>query len=427
MITAYLVFARLSDPEDSRQLDGLTSQALAALGWGTTAGVLALALTTLVPLARLGLRLRPRLRFAAGDQAVIIRIAAAGLAGLVLQQLALLLIGFLSQRSGDQGALTRFTWSYALYLLPYAVLAAPLLQTIFPRLAAAAESGPEAVRGTLTETGPVVVAAAWLGAGLLAATAVPVARVFVLGPGSGRTAALAWPIVAFAPAVVGFSLLGLATRTLLAQHRARAAGLATASGWLVVIVAVLVAWSLVPPAWLVAGIAGSISAGMIVGGILGWLLVRRGAAGRGGAGLTRPMLGSCRGGGAGRRRLCRGGSAAGGREPADGDRGRAGAGRRRDGDIRRCPPADRARAAGPDLAATAGARSGRGGVAMRIALVLTASTGGIGRHVASIAPRLVARGHAVQVFCPAVTAAAQDFTPGLGGASADRPGRRTRG
>ena len=290
VITAYLVFASLADPEDSRRLDGLTSQALGALGWGTTAGVLALALTTAVPLARLGLRLRPRLRFAAGDRAVIIRIAAAGLVGLVLQQLALLLIGFLSQRSGDQGALTRFTWSYALYLLPYAVLAAPLLQLTFPRLAAAAESGPEAVRNTLAETGPVVVVAAWLGAGLLAATAVPVARVFVLGPGSGRTAALAWPIVAFAPAVVGFSLLGLATRTLLAQHRARAAGLATASGWLVVIVAVLVAWSLVPPIWLVAGIAGSISAGMIVGGILGWLLVRRGEAGRGGAGLTRPMV-----------------------------------------------------------------------------------------------------------------------------------------
>ena len=129
------------------------------------------------------------------------------------------MIGLLNQRSGDQGALTRFTWSYALYLLPYAVLAAPLLQMIFPRLAAAAESGPEAVRGTLAETGPVVVAAAWLGAGLLVATAVPVARVFVLGPGSGRTAALAWPIAAFAPAVVGFSLLGLASRTLLARHR----------------------------------------------------------------------------------------------------------------------------------------------------------------------------------------------------------------
>jgi glycosyltransferase involved in cell wall biosynthesis len=50
---------------------------------------------------------------------------------------------------------------------------------------------------------------------------------------------------------------------------------------------------------------------------------------------------------------------------------------------------------------------------VRIALVLTASTGGIGQHVASIAPRLAARGHDVRVFCPAVTAAAQDFDPGL--------------
>ena len=50
---------------------------------------------------------------------------------------------------------------------------------------------------------------------------------------------------------------------------------------------------------------------------------------------------------------------------------------------------------------------------MKIALVLTASTGGIGRHVASIGRRLAARGHAVRVFCPAVTAAAQGFDPVL--------------
>ena len=50
---------------------------------------------------------------------------------------------------------------------------------------------------------------------------------------------------------------------------------------------------------------------------------------------------------------------------------------------------------------------------MRIALVLTASTGGIGRHVASIAPRMATRGHAVRVFCPAVTATAQGFDAAL--------------
>jgi glycosyltransferase involved in cell wall biosynthesis len=44
-----------------------------------------------------------------------------------------------------------------------------------------------------------------------------------------------------------------------------------------------------------------------------------------------------------------------------------------------------------------------------IAQVLSASTGGIGRHVASIAPRLAARGHRVRIFCPEATAVAQGF------------------
>ncbi len=50
---------------------------------------------------------------------------------------------------------------------------------------------------------------------------------------------------------------------------------------------------------------------------------------------------------------------------------------------------------------------------MRIAQVLAASTGGIGRHVASVAPRLAAQGHDVTIFCPPHTDAAQGFT-GLG-------------
>ncbi|MGI3782879.1 MAG: glycosyltransferase, partial [Janthinobacterium lividum] len=44
----------------------------------------------------------------------------------------------------------------------------------------------------------------------------------------------------------------------------------------------------------------------------------------------------------------------------------------------------------------------------RIAMVLTASTGGIGRHVASVAPRLVARGFDVTVHASDVTLAAHD-------------------
>jgi putative peptidoglycan lipid II flippase len=288
VIIAYLGYAAIAVPSANDDPTQLTAQALAALGWGTTLGVLALAGCTLVPLGRIGLRLRPRLRFAEGDRLVIITIAAAGIAGLVLQQLSVLLINWSAQQTGDQGALTRFTWANAIYLLPYAVLAAPLLQLTFPRLAAAAEQGRTDVGLVLAETGPATVVLAWLGAALLVATAVPVARVFVLGPGSGRTAALAWPIMAFAPAVVGFTLLGLASRTLLAQHLGKASGIANASAWAAVIISVAVLRLVVPASSLVPALAGSVSLGMIVGAVVGWLLLRR--SGMADVGLTRPML-----------------------------------------------------------------------------------------------------------------------------------------
>ena len=288
VIMAYVSYAAIAAPSANDEPTQLTSQALAALGWGTTLGVLALAACTLVPLGRSGLRLRPRLRFAEGDRSVIVTIAAAGIVGLVLQQLSVLLINWSAQQTGDQGALTRFTWANAIYLLPYAVLAAPLLQLTFPRLAAAAERGRADVGRVLSETGPATVVMAWLGAALLVATAVPVARVFVLGPGSERTAALAWPIVAFAPAVVGFTLLGLASRTLLAQHMGKASGIANASAWAAVIVSVAVLRPLVPGAWLVPALAGSVSLGMVVVAVAGWVLLRH--SGMESVGLARPML-----------------------------------------------------------------------------------------------------------------------------------------
>ena len=213
VLGAYLGFAVVAPPTPPGSTV-TTETALAVLGWGTTAGVAVLALTTAVPLARLGLRLRPRLRFAPGDRDVVLRIAAAGIAGLVLQQLATLLITWVARDSGDVGGLTRFGYANSLYLLPYAVLAAPLLQLMFPRLTTAAEEGSDHVVGVLSDLAPMVVILGWLGAALLAATAVPVARVFVLGPGSGRTDALSWPIVAFSLAVVGNTLLGLSSRTL---------------------------------------------------------------------------------------------------------------------------------------------------------------------------------------------------------------------
>jgi putative peptidoglycan lipid II flippase len=290
VITAYLLYDALSPVTAQTDVSQPPARALQTLGWGTTLGVAALALTTVVPLHRLGLRLRPRLRFAAGDTDVIVRIAAAGVAGLIMQQLSLLLISWAAKQTGDPGALTRFSWANAIYLLPFAVLVAPLLQMIFPRLSAAAERSPGSVTRVLSGIGPPLTLLAGLGAALLIATAVPVARIFVLGPGSGRTEALAWPIVAFAPAVIGFALLGLASRTLLAQHLARSAGLATVAAWGTVIVCAGVLRLIVPPQWVVPALCGAVSIGMVFGAVVGWGMVMRSGRITGPLGLTRALL-----------------------------------------------------------------------------------------------------------------------------------------
>ncbi len=46
---------------------------------------------------------------------------------------------------------------------------------------------------------------------------------------------------------------------------------------------------------------------------------------------------------------------------------------------------------------------------MKIALVLTASTGGIGQHVASLVPRFLDSGHRVRVYAPLTTTRTHDF------------------
>ncbi|SDT14488.1 murein biosynthesis integral membrane protein MurJ [Microlunatus soli] len=290
VIATYLIFAVVAVPAGRDDPAQLQSSALAVLGWGTTAGVAALTLTTLIPLLRSPLRLRPTLRFPAGVPAVIISIAGASLAGLIMQQLSVM-AGMLTARGSQiPGAWTRATWAAAVYLLPYAVLINPLHQMIFPRLSAAANEGERAIARVLAGIGPAVCTLAGLGAGLLIAESIPVARLLVLGPGSGETMAVGWPVIGYAPAVVGFSLMGLATRALFAEHRARQAGTATAIAWGSVIAGLVVVGLVVPAEQIVTGIAAANSFGMVVGAVIGWVMLLRSRTEPVPLGMLRPAL-----------------------------------------------------------------------------------------------------------------------------------------
>lgn len=243
--------------------DGL---AVAVLAGGTTLGVVALALTVLVPLGRGGLRFRPTFRFPDGTGRQVRSLALAGLVALLAQQGATLLITWLANHRGAEGTLTLYTWAFALFMLPYAVLAAPIATTAFPRASSALEPA-EFARFASVVLRMVVLAGAFGGA-LLAGTALPVARVFVLGPGGGSTAALADALVAFAVAVPAFGVVTLAGRLLYARSAGGLAAGGTAFGWITVGLVAVVVTGLAGTARVAAGLGAAMSVGLLLGSVV---------------------------------------------------------------------------------------------------------------------------------------------------------------
>ena len=218
VIATYFLFAAAAPDADaaSRSAAGL-------LAWGTTAGVAALALTVLVPMLFLRLPIRPTLRLDPGVGPVLRRLALAGLAVLIAQQLTFVVTTYLANHRGVAGSIAVYTWANAIYLLPYAVLAVPITTAVFPRLAATHESR-ERFDFYASGSTRAVMLAGGAGAALLVGTAVPVARIFAYDDGTVHEAtasSLAHALVAFAPAAIGFAVLMHVGRVLYARHSGR--------------------------------------------------------------------------------------------------------------------------------------------------------------------------------------------------------------
>ena len=152
------------------------------------------------------------------------------------------------------GTYNVFQYTQAVYLLPYAVLAVPLVTVFQPRLAemsGLAHGSVGAALARLAERSTrTVLAAGLVGAGLLAAVAPAAHAVFGQladrhgsDPVPGMTEALTW----MAPGVVGLGLLLHAGRMLLALDRSRMAVIATATAWLVTALASVVAVQALAP------------------------------------------------------------------------------------------------------------------------------------------------------------------------------------
>jgi putative peptidoglycan lipid II flippase len=230
VIVVYAVFGALAHG-DQQDVAALSGRALEWLAWGTTVGVLFLALPLVVPVWRTGLRLRPTLRFPSGEGPRAARLAFAGVGALVAQQLSVFLTLRAANAAGGDGTLSVYLYAQQVYLLPYAVLAFPIATSAFPHFAEHASAGRLAeLRALVARTTRTLLLVTAVGVAALIAAAPFVEDVFdliVLGDAHGMAAGL----IAMAPGLIGFALILHLSRALYAVDHGRAAVIATASGW----------------------------------------------------------------------------------------------------------------------------------------------------------------------------------------------------
>jgi putative peptidoglycan lipid II flippase len=230
VIVVYAVFGALAHG-NQQDVAALSGRALEWLAWGTTLGVLFLALPLVVPVWRTGLRLRPTLRFPSGEGPRAARLAFAGVGALVVQQLSIFLTLRAANAAGGDGTLSVYLYAQQVYLLPYAVLAFPIATSAFPHFAEHASAGRlDELRALVARTTRTLLLVTAAGVAALMAAAPFVERVFdliVRGDAPGMATALIW----LAPGLIGFALILHLSRALYAVDHGRAAVIATASGW----------------------------------------------------------------------------------------------------------------------------------------------------------------------------------------------------
>ncbi|KQS97622.1 murein biosynthesis integral membrane protein MurJ [Cellulomonas sp. Leaf395] len=297
VIATYLVYAALAGGEVDDPA-AVTDTALAVLGWGTTLGVAAMCFPMFIPVHRLGVRIRPTLRFPPGGVGRRLAVLAfAGVGSLVAQQLSVLVALLVAGARGSAGTWSVYLWSQQVYLLPYAVLVVPLATSTFPRLAQRAASGEhEAFARMASGTLRAVLAAAALGAAVLVAIAPAVTDIFDwIADGGSALGAMTTTITWLAPGLLGFALMFHASRALYALERGRSAIAANVVGWgTVAVAAPVLAAVLAPagddPAATLLALAQASSLGMLTGGALAVILLRRAAGRPATAGLVRAAV-----------------------------------------------------------------------------------------------------------------------------------------
>jgi putative peptidoglycan lipid II flippase len=270
VITAYLVFDPFGADYVGHRIGRLPVAAELILAVGTTAGVAALVVVAIIPVWRLHIRIRPAFRFPAGVGRRVTGLAIYGIAALVAQDAAAIVVVVLANGHGYRGALVLYGYGWQVFEACYAVLAISVAISAFPVLSA--HEGAE-FDETAANSARAVLLLSFAGTAALAAVAVPAAHFLVSY--ERQVPQLAAGFALFALGLAGYGLVACLSRVLLAAGRTGITAVIVAAGWLLVIAADIVLVLLTPGPWVVADLALGNTIGMTVAGVALTVAVRR--------------------------------------------------------------------------------------------------------------------------------------------------------
>lgn len=276
VVTAsYLTFAALRDGAEP-SLD-LTGAQVAVLGLGTTLGVVAFCTAPVVAAVRGGVSLRPRFDWRHPRVRRIARLGGWAAAFLAATNVLLGVVLVLANRV--EGGVVAWNLALTVFLLPHALVALPVLTTLFPAMARHAVAGDTPAYQRTVASGVRAIAylvlpaaAAMLGLGL------PLARVLQFGEfDRAGIGAVASTVAAFGPGLLGYGAFLFLSRALYARGDTRTPAAVNVVVVAAASIAMVVAASVVEGDGRVAALAGVYSGAYLCGAATLLVLVRRGA------------------------------------------------------------------------------------------------------------------------------------------------------
>ena len=287
-IGVLLTFAAVA-PSPSLHSVSMSPGQLALLGAGTTAGVLVQFLLLLPSLAKAKIG-RLRWRWDLKDPAVrtVARLGSWTFGFVVINQAALFFVIALAFSVGGSGPVSSYTYAYAFWQMPYAIVAVSVMSAVTPDLATHHSTEDEIAFIARFGSGLRSVLAMMIPASVALFLLAKPAIALLLGHGNTQprqTAETGMALAELSLGLVGFSVFQYVVRALQAMHRTKAAF------WLYLgenVINVGAALLLVGPLGL-AGIALSVSVGYSVAAVAGLLLLEHWLGHLGSPGCYRPL------------------------------------------------------------------------------------------------------------------------------------------